>query len=468
MMNNDDLIDYLNSAIEMQLMLPYVYTYPPKGAYQAWDNWEAAVQHWTAVSGQINVYIHIPFCDMKCYFCDLFTVTKEKLDVIERYLNALHREITMMQAYLDTEAITLSSIYFGGGTPALLSTQQLDDIIQHLQRCFNIETGAEISIESTPDAISRHKINELYEMGFNRLSIGVQSFVNEELVAMGRHYGVEVTKQVCQLAAESNIDNVNLDLIYGLPNQAYATWCENLAQALHYQPKTLTLYSMLVRERTPFNKQKTQNSSQFTSNQTRYRWYDRNYELLTSLGYKQHTFVSFAKTGGGCQHEENQFQGLPTLAFGAGARSYAPTIHYTDDNYELRRPNRLTMLRYIDAVEDGRIPVESAATLNVDEQKRQYIILSLLALGVDKQYYRSLFGCDPTHDFASYFNALNQVGLIDFDRKRDYITLTQSGRKYSGLVGQVFASKSVDSLRSRYNPNDYRDVHAIQSAHETT
>ncbi|MFI5343714.1 MAG: coproporphyrinogen-III oxidase family protein, partial [Chlamydiales bacterium] len=366
----------INETFSDNEMPSYIYTYPVKKFYQPFTDWKKACESWSQVEGPTTIYIHIPFCEMKCSFCDLFTATNQPKDVIERYVKALITEIKMMKPYLRTDQLKIQSVYFGGGTPSLLNENQLGSIISELRTTFTIDANIEWSIEGAPNSFSEEKFTQLKALGINRISMGIQTFDERELRAMGRFYGATLGYTMAKTAISSGIKNINLDLIYGIPGQDFEKWRENLLTAIDLSPATITAYPLVVRDRTGYGKQMIKGAREdWIESRSKYQWYDFTNENLTRNGYMQHTLVTYAKQEGGCQHEAHEFLGASTLSFGAGARKYAPDFHYVDEDYLDRKPNKVTMMNYIESVEKGELVVRSAVKLTKTDQILRYLIL---------------------------------------------------------------------------------------------
>jgi oxygen-independent coproporphyrinogen-3 oxidase len=446
-MSVDDLKTRLRTQIAANEMPAYVYTYPPKSAYQPFlGPWQRAAESWQGFRGKLALYVHVPFCEMKCTFCDLFTVTNaHDTPVVDRYVRCVEAELELMRPYLSDD-ITVGSLYFGGGTPTLLAKHHLQSIIGKVRDTLRIDSSAEISIEGAPNTLGADRFADYLELGFNRLSIGIQTFDDAELRQMGRTYGAELGATMAGAAVASGIANVNIDLIYGIPDQTRADWQSNLERALAIGPQTVTAYPLVVRDRTTLGKR---SRADVMHADNRYEWYDFTVDTLAAGGYRPRTLVTYARAGGGCLHEENEYMGMPTLALGAGARKYGPTMHYVDDDYANRRANLATTLAYMDSIERGAIPIRSAVALTKDEQQRRFVILGLLSTGIRRARYAERFGEDVTDGFTTYFDALEAEQLLAVDD--DVIALTAKGKKYSSIVGHLLASELVHASRDRYH-----------------
>jgi oxygen-independent coproporphyrinogen-3 oxidase len=398
----------------------YVYTYPTKAAYSPFSDWKAAASGFSEVEGKINLYIHIPFCEMKCAFCNLFTVTKNPRSTIERYIHCLLKEMELMSPFLQLDKLKIQSVYFGGGTPTLLKDDDLSLLNQCIQDTFNIEEDAEWSIEGAPNSFTSEKFKHLKKIGFNRVSLGIQTFDPKLLQAVKRDYESTLGTEMAKKAIDTGFTNVNLDLIYGLPGQSLEGWVDDLSHACKLSPATLTLYPLAVRNRTLFGKKEKE---EFLSPRELYRWYDISFECLEKNGYVQKTFVTYAKSTGGCRHEAQQFLGIPTLSFGAGSRKYAPYIHYVDEDYHNRLPHATTLKRYMEAIEQENLIVSSAAFLTKEDRFLQKVILGILSSGIN----------DP----GIYLREMQQLikeGLAS-ETASGFI-LTKRGMRHSSAIAQ--------------------------------
>ena len=427
----------------------YVYTYPFKGAYRPRNSAECALGSWRRASGPLNIYVHIPYCEMKCSFCNLFTTTRRSRGTRARYVEALVEEIRMFANHVDVRRYQVESIYFGGGTPILLSDDALSEIVGALHEVFRVSADAEISIELAPNSVDESRFPALLKLGFGRVSIGIQSFHQRELQTMGRPYPAELGSRLTFAALAAGFKNVNVDLIYGLPAQDEQTWVENLTTAVNLGVPTITIYPLTLRSRTRFGRGYEQAPNEFLTGRAVYALYDIAVETLYSNGHRQLTAAVFAKKGGGNRHEENEFSGKPTLGFGAAALSYAPNIHYTSGDYLDARPSGEIITEYIEAVRRSQLPIRSSILIDDDESRRRHVILRLLYSGLDKTEYRNRFGECVTDRFDAEIDALRLENCIEQTGER--IVLSRRGRRFSSLIADLFASEPVKRLSASYS-----------------
>jgi oxygen-independent coproporphyrinogen III oxidase len=426
----------------------YVYTYPFKGAYRLVQGNDLVAKAWEATSGPLNVYIHIPYCEMKCSFCHLFTTTQHGDGTFARYVSALKQETQLVANQLDLKHFEVDSLYFGGGTPMLLSSKLLAQVVEQLDRLFKFRPSAELAIEAAPNSTDFQKVRDLRRLGFQRLSLGVQSFLNEELKRMGRAYDSRLGVLLARAAMTIGFRNVNVDLIYGLPDQSLKSWLSNLSVAVDLGVHTVTIYPLTLREKTAFGKQYKKNQRPFIRAGNLYRLYDAAVEFLSSRGYRQLTMAAFATEGGGSRHEFNEFTGVPTLGFGVSALSYAPSFHYTSGNYVEAVPNAQVIEDYFQAIDAGSIPVRTGIWLDRDELRRRYLILRLLYTGANRADYHSQFGEVLGEYFGLELGILREENCIQ--ETMTHIELSPRGRRFSNLVVDLLASERVKDLSTVY------------------
>lgn len=446
----DTLTNRLHERIAREDMPAYVYTYPPKPAYQPFADSAGARETWRGVSGPLNVYVHIPFCEMKCSFCSLFAMVGGSSSTHERYVQAIRRELELiLDGGLDADAVEVRSIYFGGGTPTSLADEQIGELLNGIRARFRIAPGAELAIEASPSSLDESRCAALRALGFTRLSIGVQTFDDGELARMGRHHSGEQAGRMVAAAMAAGFPNVNLDLIYGFEDQTLDGWRRNLETATALGPPTVTIYPLIVRKRTGYGRRFADRADHFARPPEKYEWYDIAVEHLQAAGYRQHTLVTYARERGGCGHEASEFRGVPTLGLGAGARSYAPALHYTNDDYLNVRAPQSTLDAYLEELlVHGRIPVRTAAVLGDDERARRGFILPLLFEGVDRDDYRRRHGEDVECRFGEALEALHDEQCIDDNGAS--IRLTPRGRRFSSLIAEFLISIDVAGRLAAY------------------
>lgn len=260
------------------------------------------------------LYIHIPFCKKKCNYCD-FVSYAGKEDSIDEYVKYIISEILNSSFVISHSSF--DSIYFGGGTPTLLAPHHFDKILNAIQSMVHgLWSMVEISVESNPGTADLAKLQALRSLGINRLSIGVQSFNDRHLKTLGRIHDAETARKFYDDARAAGFDNINLDLIFGLPGQTLAEWKNDLQTALTLQPDHLSTYNLQVEPGTPFSLLPS-----FTNEETELAMYEYTIETLTAAGYKHYEISNFAKPGFECRHNINYWKNGSFIGIGTGAKS---------------------------------------------------------------------------------------------------------------------------------------------------
>ncbi|MGM0377838.1 MAG: radical SAM family heme chaperone HemW [Bacteroidota bacterium] len=266
-----------------------------------------------------GIYIHVPFCKSKCHYCDFFKSTK--VDLIEQYLDRLNEEIAGRKAFFDKKE-TLNTIYFGGGTPSLLSAKSITQILQNLFHHFNFSKDPEITLEANPDDLFKEYLHQLKESGINRLSIGIQSFFEEDLIKMGRRHSAHQSHQVLSDVFEAGFENVGTDLIYGLPWSNQNRLKENLRIFWEYPVKHLSAYHLTIEPGTRFGKDLAAHQlKELTGEES-----EKRFRILTEetakQGFEHYEISNFCKPGWPSRHNSAYWTGEPYLGLGPAAHSF--------------------------------------------------------------------------------------------------------------------------------------------------
>jgi len=289
-----------------------------------------------------SLYIHIPFCKKKCNYCDFVSYAGKEY-LIDEYVEALIRELHALTPLPEGEGV--KTIYFGGGTPTLLEPHHLEHIL-NVAATFRLpshhgglKTAAtlEISIEANPATANKAKLKELRQLGINRLSIGVQSFNNKHLQVLGRIHNSKDIFRIYEDAKAAGFDNINLDLIFALPNQTLEEWQEDLKTALSLSPEHLSTYNLIIEEGTPFAKMSNaqcpiSNDGKTILEEKELAMYEYTIETLRSAGYKHYEISNFAKPGRECQHNLVYWRNENYLGLGAGAHSHINGKRWSNPN----------------------------------------------------------------------------------------------------------------------------------------
>ena len=295
-----------------------------------------------------GLYVHIPFCETKCIYCDFYSV--ETRDQHAAFLSALHREIDMRAAVLPDDVV-FHSIFFGGGTPSLLTAGELSDLLDALRSRFRFNTDAEITVECNPGTVDEEKLRGYRSAGVNRLSFGVQSFHADDLQFLSRIHSAEEAEAAIRAAHAAGIANVNLDLMFSLPGQTPKHWMYNLERARALGTTHLSCYSLTVEQGTPLARMVQRGMVSMPPEESDAALFEQTMETLDGWDFRQYEVSNYAKPGFTCRHNLTYWRHEDYLGFG-------PSAHST---WLGRRWWNLSNLgRWLDAVDDGRLPKRAA------------------------------------------------------------------------------------------------------------
>lgn len=421
----------------------YTYAYPHKTAYRALAPPVPLADLWAAERRDaLFLYIHIPFCEMRCGFCNLFTTANPKGDLAADYLAALERQARRVRAALGEAAFARFAV--GGGTPTYLAPAELHRLFDLAERLFGIAlTATPISVETSPGTATPDRLRALRERGVDRISIGVQSFLDAEAHAAGRAQHVaEVATALDQIRA-AGFPTLNIDLIYGLPGQTVATWRDSLQAALRYAPEELYLYPLYTRPLTGLDRLGR------AWDDIRLTCYRAGRALLLEAGYTQVSMRMFRAPHAPAQEgpvyccQEDGMVGL-----GCGARSYTRALHYSSEYAVSAAGVRSILGDYIARPDAAFDAAGYGFRLDPADQRRRYILQSLLlAEGLEPAAYRRRFGTDVYDDLPELHD-LAAHGLAVATPER--LQLTPEGLERSDAIGPWLYSAKVRGLMEAY------------------
>lgn len=265
-----------------------------------------------------GIYIHIPFCKTRCRYCDFFSTTL--LEKRNEYVDALCKELIIRNSYLAPSNI--ETIYFGGGTPSLLNEEQLSTILEHIRTHFSVSPSAEITLEANPGDLTEKRLEALKNIGFNRLSIGIQSFHNQTLQLIGRRHQAEEAEDVVRSAQRAGFENISIDLIYGLPGQTLTDWKEDIEHAIGLNVQHISAYCLSYEENTPLMRMLRDGLIEEADEDTENNMYDYLVEQLARAGYEKYEVSNFSRLGMHSRHNSGYWNATPYIGLGAGAHSY--------------------------------------------------------------------------------------------------------------------------------------------------
>ena len=329
-------------------------------------------------SGMAGLYVHIPFCRKACHYCDFHFSTSTGL--VNQVVDAILLEIEQTS---DRDAWRIETLYLGGGTPSLIGDESLERLFKHIRRSFRVEADAEVTLEANPDDMTPDRVTAWNSMGINRLSIGIQSFRDEDLSWMNRAHDAEQATRCVEWARAGGISNLSVDLIYGLPGLGDAEWQSNLDKALALDVPHLSAYALTVEPRTALDSMIRSGKARQPSDERQAAQFLLLSERLRKAGYEHYEVSNLAKPGMRSRHNGSYWQGLPYLGFGPSAHSFDGRI---------RRWNVANNALYVKAVLSGESAFE-AETLGERERLNEYLMTSLRTMeGLDLHRIRSEWG----------------------------------------------------------------------------
>lgn len=433
----------MTSLTQMLQETPYVsytYAYPHKTAYRLFPRPIPLSEIWSEEKRDaLFLYMHVPFCEMRCGFCNLFTTVDPHARFASGYLTAIEHQAQQVRESIGPVRIARMAI--GGGTPTNLSITDLDQLFTLATRYYDVAPGSvPTSVETSPLTADRDKLHLLHDHGVDRISIGIQSFLEHEANAAGRPQQRATVEQALTTIRDMGFPTLNIDLIYGLPGQTVQSWLESLRIALSYQPEELYLYPLYVRPLTGLARRK-----QPATPDVRLQCYRQGRELLLEAGYTQVSMRMFraahasAKTGPVYCAQDDGMIGL-----GCGARSYTHAYQYSNEYAVGAQGVREILAHYIATPPADFAFAHYGFHLNEDEQSRRYILKSLLEEGeMDLTAYQHRFG-DDALQCRPELHELQQMGLTEHN---DFtIKLTTTGLERSDTIGPWLYSTEARTL----------------------
>lgn len=374
-------------------------------------------------NNQIGIYVHIPFCKQKCYYCD-FVSYSNRNNFMEKYVQALEKEIQLQEIKSE-----ITTIYIGGGTPSYIDAKYIKEILEEI-RNKKVFREAEITIEVNPGTVTLEKLKEYKNCGINRLSIGLQSTQDNLLKTIGRIHNFEEFLETYKMARKVGFENINVDLMLGLPSQKISDLKESLEKVLELEPEHISVYSLIVEENTPIADKIEKNELILPEEETERNmyWYIKN--TLELNGFHHYEISNFAKRGFESKHNLNCWNQQEYIGFGVAAHSYVDNVRYS---------NTESLEKYIENIDSG-IP-ENNRTIhevqNEDDKKKENMLLGLRKIdGIKISEFKNLFGDNPIYLYRNELDKLSKQGLIKVED--DIIKLTNKGIDLANLVWEEF------------------------------
>lgn len=369
----------------------------------------------------ISLYIHIPFCQSKCLYCD-FCSFSNLFDCVEKYVFNLKREIDIYEEKL--KKYKIKTIYIGGGTPSVIDGKFIYEIMDYIFRKLNISNLEEITIEVNPKTLNSNKLEIYKDLGINRISIGVQSMNDEMLKRIGRIHTVKDFINTYNLIRKFNFDNVSFDLMFNLPDQSLFDSIRTLELAAELKPDHISYYSLKVEEGTPFYKEFIDGKLKLPDEDTERQMYHRAIDFLETKGYLHYEISNFARKGYESKHNLVYWRCLPYIGLGLSAHSYF-------ENYRYGNTNNLE--HYLKEIAKGRLAIEEKEYISSNMEMAEYMILGLrLINGVNYKAFEDKFKTSLFNIYGDILNKFIVNGLLE--KRNDSIALTKKGLDLCNIV----------------------------------
>jgi oxygen-independent coproporphyrinogen-3 oxidase len=424
----------------------YLYAYPHKTAYRRLDPRPSLADVWAGErTDALLLYLHLPFCEMRCGFCNLFTRANPPAEQVRAYLAQLRRQAGVVRAALPGGA-RFAGIAIGGGTPTYLTAGELLELFGAV-RDLGVPAAAPLSVETSPATATSDRLAVLAAHGTTRVSIGVQSFLDREAHAAGRPQRRSDVESALAAIRASGIGVLNLDLIYGIDGQTASTWAESLRAALAWAPEELYLYPLYLRPLTGLGRRAPRGADAEWDAQ-RAALYRRGRDTLRAAGYVQLSMRHFRRRDAPAAASDHCCQDDGMVGLGCGARSYTSGLHYSFD-YAVGAPGvRAIIEDYLRRPAGDFARAEVGFALDGDEQRRRWLVKSLLrAEGVDAAAYADRFATAVADDFPQLSRLADRGWLCDRDGR---LGLTDDGLAHSDAIGPWLVSGPVHAAMAGY------------------
>jgi oxygen-independent coproporphyrinogen-3 oxidase len=374
-----------------------------------------------------GIYFHIPFCKQACHYCDFhFSTNQEKKGEM---VDALVRELELQKTYLGGEPV--ETVYFGGGTPSLLSVAEIETLLQAVAKNFTRVPAGEITLEANPDDLHAEKLVALRTAGVNRLSIGIQSFDDQVLHFLHRAHSASAAQQCLEQARAAGFNNISLDLIYAIPGQPVETWRENILRALSFAPEHISSYSLTIEEKTAFGKWAATGKLKAVEDDLAAAQLEMLVEMLDTAGYEQYEVSNFARPGYYSRHNSSYWQQKKYLGIGPSAHSY---------DGQSRQYNVANNHLYLRGLQADKIPFTREA-LTPEDVINDYLLTTLrTSWGTDLRKLRQEFQYDLQALHGPYLDTLcvESLAIVSGDTLR----LTRRGKMLADkIAADLFATK---------------------------
>ncbi|XUX01003.1 MAG: radical SAM family heme chaperone HemW [Dehalogenimonas sp.] len=362
---------------------------------------------------ELSLYIHVPFCLKKCGYCSFISFSDRAWNK-QKYVEALIGEITLGQR----DGATVSTVYFGGGTPSLLSDRQINSILEGIHNHYVVDTDTEVTLEANPGTVDEAYLRSMRELGVNRLSLGVQSLSEKELAFLDRCHTVEESRRAVSEARQAGFDNLSLDFIYGLPNRESCHWETMLNEIIDLGAEHLSLYSLTLEPDTPLGKMVASNKVPSPDADQAAEEYEIASRKLMEAGYRHYEISNWARSGFESRHNTVYWQRGQYLGIGVAAHSFLDGSRFS---------NTVNLDEYFMKIKKGQLPREDLEPISPELALSETIFLGLrLEEGISMSDIGHQFSIDLSSRFAAEIAELSGLGLVEVSADR--LKLTTRGR----------------------------------------
>ncbi len=379
-----------------------------------------------------SFYIHVPFCLKKCDYCDFYSERALPGDM-ERFVAAAQQEMMLYQDHPVFAAAEFETLYFGGGTPSLLSEQAIERLMDQAHQRFRWISDPEITLEANPETLSLERLRAFRSLGITRLSLGIQSFSDTELQRLGRIHRADQAERSIESALQAGFDNISLDLIFAIPYQTLKQWQANLRRALSFKPNHLSIYGLTIEPKTRLQQRISAGEFRKVSESVERAMYLWSMEALANENYRQYEISNFAIPGFECRHNMNYWNGRYYLGIGPSAHSYWENV---------RHWNVASIHDYFERLETGISPVAGDERLTPQQQMIEFIYLGLrTSAGIDLSEFETKFSVPFLPKFQSVLDQFegHRDGQL-FQLQPPHLKLTPAGRLLFDEICQRLAN----------------------------
>lgn len=374
-------------------------------------------------NNSFGMYIHIPFCVQKCKYCDFLSFADTKYQ--KEYIEAVIQEIQVWRGFG-----SISTIYFGGGTPSVLPVSYIEEILRTIRECFVVEDGAEITIECNPGTADRDKFRAYRSMGINRVSMGLQSAVDEELKLLGRIHTVRQFVESYQDARGAGFENINIDIMSAIPGQTMDSYTDTLKMVAELNPEHISSYSLIIEEGTPFFQLYEEGKLMLPDEECERQMYDITKQVLKSYGYERYEISNYAKPGYESKHNSSYWTRKNYLGIGLGASSLMDEIRF-------KNPDLKEVYIGRQFVQNRLENYEEVEKLSPKEQMEEFVFLGLRKMeGISILDFEEKFRESFANIYGKICRKFIQEGLLE--KKGDRICLSEHGIDVSNYIFSEF------------------------------